>query len=154
MWKHFHHGYRCHNWTPPLVTGALLWGVFIALQLDASPRGSSSSLVWPLSAAIKYLKYWHNTADISILPTRITKHSLSECGFEILKTYPAPAHIWDLPRWWKSLLLMYKIFDRRTFGLSHQITGPTTVKLAIFGYFTIGASFSHFYSCWSFNLMW
>ena len=26
---------------------------------------------------------------------------------------------------------MYKIFDRRTFGLSHQIKGPTTVKLAI-----------------------
>ena len=25
-------------------------------------------------------------------------HSLSECGFEILKTYQAPAHIWDLPR--------------------------------------------------------
>ena len=27
-----------------------------------------------------------------------TIHSLSECGFEILKTYQAPAHIWDLPR--------------------------------------------------------
>ena len=25
-------------------------------------------------------------------------HSLSECGFEILKTYQAPAHIWGLPR--------------------------------------------------------
>ena len=25
---------------------------------------------------------------------------------------------------------MYKIFDMRTFGLSHQIEGPTTVKLA------------------------
>ena len=31
---------------------------------------------------------------------------------------------------WKSLLLMYKIFDMRTCGLSHQIKGPTTVKLA------------------------
>ena len=30
---------------------------------------------------------------------------------------------------WKSLLL---IFDMRTCGLSHQIKGPTTVKLAIF----------------------
>ena len=26
------------------------------------------------------------------------KHSLSECGFEIPKTYQAPAHIWGLPR--------------------------------------------------------
>ena len=25
-------------------------------------------------------------------------HSVSECGFEIPKTYQAPAHIWDLPR--------------------------------------------------------
>ena len=25
---------------------------------------------------------------------------------------------------------MYKIFDMRTFGLSHQIKGPTTVKVA------------------------
>ena len=57
-------------------------------------------------------------------------HSLSECGFEILKTYQAPAHIWELPRWCKSLLLMYKIFDMHTFGLSHQIKEPTTVKLA------------------------
>ena len=57
-------------------------------------------------------------------------HSLSEWGFEILKTYQAPAHIWDLPRWWKLLLLMYKIFDMRTFGLSHQIIGPATVKVA------------------------
>ena len=60
----------------------------------------------------------------------IPAHSVSECGFQVPKTYQAPAHIWDLPRWWKSLLLMYKIFDRRTFGLSHQIKGPTTVKLA------------------------
>merc|ERR1711952_178436 len=45
-----------------------------------------------------------------------------------------PAHIWDLPRLWKSLLLMYKIFDRRTCGLSHQIKGPTTVKLAKTGF--------------------
>ena len=61
----------------------------------------------------------------------IMLHSVSECGFQVPKTYQAPAHIWDLPRWWKSLLLMYKIFDMRTFGLSHQIKGPTTVKLAI-----------------------
>ena len=59
-----------------------------------------------------------------------TIHSVSECGFQVPKTYQAPAHIWDLPRWWKSLLWMYKIFDMRTFGLSHQIKGPTTVKLA------------------------
>ena len=25
-------------------------------------------------------------------------HSVPECGFEGLKTYQAPAHIWDLPR--------------------------------------------------------
>ena len=45
-----------------------------------------------------------------------------------------PAHIWDLPRLWKSLLLMYKIFDMRTCRLSHQIKGPTTVKLAKTGF--------------------
>ena len=60
----------------------------------------------------------------------IALHSLSECGFQVPKRHQAPAHIWDLPRWWKSLLWMYKIFDMRTFGLSHQIKGPTTVKLA------------------------
>ena len=60
----------------------------------------------------------------------ITTHSLSEWGFQVPKRHQAPAHIWDLPRWWKSLLWMYKIFDMRTFGLSHQIKGPTTVKLA------------------------
>ena len=32
------------------------------------------------------------------------------------------------------LLLMYKIFYMRTFGLSHQIKGPTTVKLAKTGF--------------------
>ena len=81
-------------------------------------------------------------------------HSLSECGFQVPKRHQAPAHIWDLPRWWKSLLLMYKIFDMRTFRLSHQIKGPTTLKLAILQLEPIGASFSHFYSCRSFNLMW
>ena len=25
-------------------------------------------------------------------------HSLSECGFQVLKMYQAPAHIWGLPR--------------------------------------------------------
>ena len=58
-----------------------------------------------------------------------TEHSVPECGFEGLKTYQAPAHIWDLPRSWKSLLLIYKIFDRSKIGLSHQIRGPTTVKM-------------------------
>ena len=29
---------------------------------------------------------------------------------------------------------MYKIFDRHTCGLSHQIKGPTTVKLAKIGF--------------------
>ena len=61
-------------------------------------------------------------------------HSVPECGFEGLKQQQPPAHIWDLPRLWKSLLLMYKIFDRRTCGLSHQIKGPTTVKLAKSGF--------------------
>ena len=28
----------------------------------------------------------------------ITTHSLSECGFQVRKTYQAPAHIWGLPR--------------------------------------------------------
>ena len=65
---------------------------------------------------------------------RNTIHSVPECGFEGLKTYQAPAHIWDLPRLWKLLLLMYKIFDMRTCGLSHQIKGPTTVKLAKAGF--------------------
>ena len=64
----------------------------------------------------------------------ITDHSVPECGFEGLKTYRAPAHIWDLPRLWKSLLLVYKIFDMRSCGLSHQIKGPTTVKLAKTGF--------------------
>ena len=64
----------------------------------------------------------------------ITIHSVPECGFEGLKTYQAPAHIWDLPRWWKSLLLIYKIIHMRTFELSHQIMGPTTVKVAKTGF--------------------
>ena len=69
-------------------------------------------------------------SKLTIASALITSHSVSECGFQVPKTYQAPAHIWDLPRWWKSLLWMYKIFDMRTFGLSHQIKGPTTVKLA------------------------
>ena len=32
------------------------------------------------------------------MTTENAQHSLSEWGFEILKTYQAPAHIWDLPR--------------------------------------------------------
>ena len=73
-----------------------------------------------------------------------TTHSVPECGFEGLKTYQAPAHIWDLPRWWKSFLLTYKIFHMRTCGLSHQIMGHTTVKVAKTGFnwkivkFTVG----------------
>ena len=64
----------------------------------------------------------------------IMSHSVSECGFQVPKTYQAAAHIWGLPRWWKLLLLMYKIFDMRTFGLSHQFKGPTTVKVAKTGF--------------------
>ena len=62
---------------------------------------------------------------------RYSVHTVSECGFQVQKMYQAPAHIWGLPRWWKLLLLMFKIFDMRTFGLSHQIKGPTTVKVDI-----------------------
>ena len=58
-------------------------------------------------------------------------HSVPECGFESLKTQQPPAHICDLPRLWKSLLLMYKIFDMRTCRLSHQIKGPVIVNLTI-----------------------
>ena len=48
----------------------------------------------------------HNTTrkmllkiDIIFRDTRAVNiyHSLSEWGFEVLKTYQAPAHIWDLP---------------------------------------------------------
>ena len=28
----------------------------------------------------------------------LLRHCVPECGFEGLKTYPAPSHIWDLPR--------------------------------------------------------
>ena len=114
------------------IWGRLDWQEVVAAQLPAC--------FWLIS----YVKTWQENMT----------HSLSEWGFQVPKRHQAPAHIWGLPRWWKLLLLMYKIFDMRTFGLSHQIKGPTTVKLAIFGYFTIGASFSHFYSCRSFNLMW
>ena len=68
--------------------------------------------------------------DFSVSFLLKTMHSVSECDFQVPKTYQAAAHIWGLPRWWKLLLLMYKIFDMRTFGLSHQIKGPTTVKVA------------------------
>ena len=43
---------------------------------------------------------------------------------------------------WKSLLLIYKIFHRRTCGLSYQIKGPTIVKLAIFLHEPMLASFT------------
>ena len=33
-----------------------------------------------------------------ILVYWIMVHSVPECGFEVLKTYQAPAHIWELPR--------------------------------------------------------
>ena len=72
--------------------------------------------------------YWY--PNWNNIHTLVTVHSVSECGFQVPKTYQAAAHIWGLPRWWKLLLLMYKIFDMRTFGLSHQIKGPTTVKVA------------------------
>ena len=32
-----------------------------------------------------------------------TSHSVPECGSEPLKCPKAPAHIWDLARWWKGL---------------------------------------------------
>ena len=59
---------------------------------------------------------------------QIRCHSLSECGFEIQKTYQAPAHIWDLPRWWKSLLLMYKIFQDLKTALRDGV--PTLAGMA------------------------
>ena len=39
-----------------------------------------------------------NVNTIKIIKLLNTKHSVPECGFEVLKTYQAPAHIWDLPR--------------------------------------------------------
>ena len=83
----------------------------------------------------RWSTYWftQKPKDCGILASRrnqVTPHSLSECDFEIPKRHQGPAHIWGLPRWWKSLLLMYKIFNMRTCGLSRQITWPTTVKVA------------------------
>ena len=43
------------------------------------------------------------------------------------------AHSWDQPRWWKLLLLILKIIQKRNCGESHQISGPTIVKLAKIG---------------------
>ena len=90
---------------------------------------------------VKNCAFYKNCADCCDIDAKIvlcivskSTHSVPECGFEGLKTYPAPAHIWDLPRWWKSLLLVYKIFHMRTCGLSHQIMGPTTVKVAKTGF--------------------
>ena len=37
---------------------------------------------------------------------------------------------------------IYEIFDMRTFGLSHQIKGPTTVKLAILQLEPVFANFT------------
>ena len=36
-----------------------------------------------------------------LVSTGNASHSVPECGFEGLKTYQAPAHMWDLPRGWK-----------------------------------------------------
>ena len=75
---------------------------------------------------LQFLLLSHSALTMAL----ISSHSVPECGFEGLKTYQAPAHIWDLPRWWKTLLLINKIIHMRTCGLSHQIMGPTTVKVA------------------------
>ena len=90
---------------------------------------------------VKNCAFYKNCADCCDIDAKIvlcivskSTHSVPECGFEGLKTYPAPAHIWDLPRWWKSLLLVYKIFHMRTCGLSHQIMGSMTVKVAKTGF--------------------
>ena len=79
----------------------------------------------------------------------LTIHSVPECGFEGLKCQQAPAQIWDLPRSWKLLFLIFKIIHRCTFGLSHQIKGPTTVKVAKTGFFRK----KPIYTCRIFNLM-
>ena len=58
----------------------------------------------------------------------IILHSVPECGFEVLKTYHTPAHIWHSPRLWKTLLLISKIIHMRTCALSYQFKGPLTVN--------------------------
>ena len=49
---------------------------------------------------IEYAAYhrWGPATLVNLSYQPDAVHSLSECGFEIPKTYQAPAHIWDLPR--------------------------------------------------------
>ena len=85
------------------------WCVIICV---ISVRKAHRVTVYSFSFFVFWSLFW-----VHLFPV----HSVPECDFEGLKTYQAPAHIWDMPRWWKLLLLMYKIFDMHTFGLSHQI---------------------------------
>ena len=47
-------------------------------------------------------------AEVVLANTLKSWHSVPEWGFDGRKTYQAPAHIWDLPRWWKWLYLILK----------------------------------------------
>jgi len=49
----------------------------------------------------------------------IPAHSFFEWGFEVLNKSPAPVHIWDMPMWWKSFILISKIIYMRTCALSY-----------------------------------
>ena len=40
-------------------------------------------------------KLWLETYRVIVSTDTKTFHSVPECGFEVLKTYQAPAHIWD-----------------------------------------------------------
>ena len=105
-----------------------------------------TTLAWPPKIRLLYLlsssqllnctRNWHQTWNIQMQCAAFNAaHSVPECGFEGLKCQQASGHIWDLPRSWKLLFLIFKIIHRCTFGLSHQIKGPTSVKLAKTGFY-------------------
>ena len=84
------------------------------------PTGVRAGWCWPLPWAP--------------VQAQVLSHSVPECGSEQLKCPKAPAHIWDLARWWKGLWLIFKMIHMRTCALSYQIKRPPTVtcKIAIF----------------------
>ena len=72
----------------PIEIGIILFPLLAAGQSRAAAPHLSSD-VFPMETAPVALMKQYNTN---------MEHSVPECGFEVLKTYQAPSHIWDLPR--------------------------------------------------------
>ena len=81
-------------WIENACTLIYAWSYFDKIQMNTLNIGNNEDL---------QMQMFHCKQQQYGISKKVTLHSVPECGSEALKCPKAPAHIWDLARWWKGL---------------------------------------------------